>query len=838
MKKLYFLLVTICFYGGVNAQVINIPDANFKAKLIAEQPLAYDASGQNIKIDLNSDGEIEVTEALKVAALSVHASEISNLSSIEYFTNLTSLTCYGNTLTGLDVSALSKLKYLSCFGNKLNSLNIKGLNNLEEVLCHSNNLTSIDLTGLSNLKKIDCESNQLTSLGISNLSNIEYINCQKNKLTTINASGLSSLLKLYCASNLLTSINVTGLANLTDFDFNNNQVATFDASPLKNLQNFYCYQNQLTTLKVSGLSKLSELHCNDNFLTSLNIDAFDNINNIRCSNNRLTSLLLNGSSNYYSSIDCTNNQLTSIDISNLKNLTSLGCNNNLLNYLILKSDAPLNISIGNNPDLQYICANEAQFTYFQSVLDINGYSNCHMNSYCSFNPGGTFYTIKGNSKFDILGDGCDVTDINYPNLNFSVFNGGTKGNIISNRLGMYSIPIQAGNYTITPILENPNYYTVSPTSVNVTFPTQTSPYTQDFCITAKGIHKDLEVSILPLLPARPGFDASYKIIYKNKGNTVLSGVVTLTFNDAVLDFVSSMPTVNNQVTDKLSWDYSNLEPFETREINVVLNVNSPMETPAVNNGDRLSFNALITPVSGDEKPVDNSFALRQSVVGSFDPNDKTCLEGDVLTPELIGEYVHYLIRFENTGTYPAQNIVVKDLIDLTKFDIPTLVPTKASHEFVTKISDGNKVEFIFENINLPFDDATNDGYIAFKIKTLPTLVTGDSFTNEANIYFDYNFPILTNKATSTFKTLGIADFEFSDYFRVYPNPVNDMLNINNKGSIEVQSIAILDVVGQLVIAVPNAQTISKVDVSKLATGKYFLKMNTDKGSSNMKFIKN
>jgi hypothetical protein len=228
---------------------------------------------------------------------------------------------------------------------------------------------------------------------------------------------------------------------------------------------------------------------------------------------------------------------------------------------------------------------------------------------------------------------------------------------------------------------------------------------------------------------------SSEIIYKNNGTTMQSGSVVLTFNDEVLDFVSATPNFNNQITNKLTWNYSYLRSFESREINITLNVNSPMETPAVNIGDRLSFNALISPVSGDEKPVDNSFALRQSVVGSFDPNDKTCLEGDVLTPELIGEYVHYLIRFENTGTYPAQNIVVKDLIDLSKFDISTLTPMKASHDFVIKISEDNTVEFIFENINLPFDDATNDGYIAFKIKTVPTLVTGDSFTNEANIYW-------------------------------------------------------------------------------------------------------
>ena len=496
------------------------------------------------------------------------------------------------------------------------------------------------------------------------------------------------------------------------------------------------------------------------------------------------------------------------------------------------------VNFNENPNLEFICADESELGWLQKNVIAMGYEYCVVNSYCSFNPGGTFYTIKGNSKFDVLGDGCDETDKNYPNLNFSVFNGATKGNIISYKLGLYAIPVQAGNYTITPILENSSYFNISPASLNVNFPSQTSPYTHDFCIAPNGVHKDLEVTILSTIPARPCFDANYKNIYKNKGTSTQSGSVSLTFNDALLDFVSAEPNVNSQIIDKLSWDYSSLLPFETREITVILNVNSPMETPAVNIADRLSFNALITPVTGDEKPVDNSFALRQIVVGSFDPNDKTCLEGDIITPELIGEYVHYLIRFENTGNYPAQNIVVKDLIDLSKFDISTLVPTKASHDFVTKLSQGNKVEFIFENINLPFDDATNDGYIAFKIKTLPTLVTDDSFTNEANIYFDYNFPILINKATSTFKTLGITDFAFSDYFSVYPNPANDILNINNKGSIEVQSIAVLDILGQLVIAVPNAQTISKVDVSKLATGKYFLKMNTDKGTSNMKFIKN
>ncbi len=115
-----------------------------------------------------------------------------------------------------------------------------------------------------------------------------------------------------------------------------------------------------------------------------------------------------------------------------------------------------------------------------------------------------------------------------------------------------------------------------------------------------------------------------------------------------------------------------LKPSETREIALTLNVNAPMETPPVNNDDRLSFTASINPIVGDEQPVDNSFALRQVVVGSFDPNDKTCLEGATIPPSAVGKYVHYLIRFENKGTAEAQNVVVKDMIDTEKFDVSSL----------------------------------------------------------------------------------------------------------------------------------------------------------------------
>jgi hypothetical protein len=61
----------------------------------------------------------------------------------------------------------------------------------------------------------------------------------------------------------------------------------------------------------------------------------------------------------------------------------------------------------------------------------------------------------------------------------------------------------------------------------------------------------------------------------------------------------------------------------------------------------------------------------------------------------------------------------------------------------------NRAEFIFENINLPFTEPDKHGYVAFKIKTKPNLVLGNTVTNQADIFFDYNFPITTNLTSTT-----------------------------------------------------------------------------------------
>jgi hypothetical protein len=802
MKKIYFLALALCLFNGLNAQVINFPDLFFKEELLySSKTMAMNIHGEFIKIDANNNGEIEVTEALQIKELrfgyfQYYGSPISDLKGLENFINLEYLTIsFLPKVTSVNLNTLTNLKSLSITNCSISSLDVSSLINLDKLSCHNNQLASLDIHGLNKLTDVDCSNNNLTSLDAGNLLNLHGIHCENNKLN--------------------------------DIKFNNSL----------NLGVLVCNNNNLTKLDLSE-SNITLLYCNDNKLESLNL-INSKLLYLQVMNNSLTSLDLSSLYGYYS-LDCSNNPL--LKSLNLKNgwLTQVAYNFGYDIYGDPKGVGSTSyVNFDKCPALEYICDDDFDFTGMKRVIDQYGYKNCSLNSYCSFKPGGTNYSIQGTNKIDITKNGCDPLDITYPNLKFSVSGVTGTSNFISNSTGTYNIPVQLGTYTITPFLENPYYFSISPANAVISFPTQNSPYDQDFCITPNGSRTDLEVVILPTNNARPGFDSTYKIIYKNKGNTIQSGTVSLKFDDEILDLVSINPSASSQTINNLSWVFTNLKPLESREITIFLNLNGPTETPAVNIGRILKYTTSITSLAVDETPIDNVFDLNQTVVGSYDPNDKTCLEGSIITPSLIGQYVHYMIRFENTGTYAAQNIVVKDMIDLSKFDISTLIPTSSSHSFVTKISEGNKVEFIFENINLPFDDATNDGYVAFKIKTKPTLQVGDSFTNEANIYFDYNFPILTNKATSKFQTtLDNQDFEFSNYFILYPNPVSNVLNINSKQAIEIQSLAIYDILGQLVIAVPNAKTVSNIDVSKLRTGTYFIKVKSDKGSSGMKFIKN
>ena len=702
-----------------NAQIVNIPDANFKTALLTTLCASTDESTYHIA-DLNGDGEIQVSEALAVLWLDVHGQNIANLAGIEAFENLLSISCYSNQLTSLSLTN-PQLNRLRCSNNQLTSLNISSLTQLQTLDCGGNNLTSLDITNFPILVMLWCNNNQLTEIDMS-----------QNPLLVHHVMG----------SNLFTSLDFSATAPITDGEY-----AVYELEDNPNLTN--------VNFK-SGITQSS--------------------------------------------------------------------------YGI--------ISIYNCPNLAFVCTGDVQLAYIQSQVIIGNPQPIVYNSYCSFTPGGQYNTISGRLAFDSDNNGCDASDTGMPNVSVHITDGSNAGANFSHQSGNYKFYTGAGTFTVEPQLELPSYFNVSPASATVNFPeANASLQTQNFCFTANGSHPDLEIILSPIGTARPGFDANYLLVYKNKGNQSVSGSANLSFDDAHADFVSAVPNVNAQAINNLSWIFTNLQPFETRTIIVKLNINSTVENPPVQAGDFLDFTATITPPSGDETPEDNVFSLHQHVVNALDPNDKTCLEGENVTVDNVGKYLHYNINFENTGTSDAVNVVVKDIIDTTKFDINSLQLLYASHPVETKIT-GNVVEFIFENINLPpsaINPIGGHGNVLFKIKTLPGLAIGTEVSNTAGIYFDYNAPIATNTARTTFAALGKTDFKKDDSITIYPNPVKNSVHITAKNNIT--NIQLFDIEGRILQTTIENKNTATLDISKQQSGIYFLKVETVDGSTIEKIIK-
>ena len=733
MKKIYLLL--LLFTGIVNAQIVNIPDANFKSRLIA------------LGVDTNSDGEIQVSEAaVPIFTLMLAGSNITSLEGIQAFT----------------------------------------------------------------VVELDCSNNQITTLDLGSMD-VDAVNCSNNGMTSLNVSG-TSIGALNCSNNLLTEVN-------------------FNANPLQTYPEYSIdiHNNLITQLVLpSYMIQFDTLNISNNLMTTFAVST-QQIYSFSCSgNNSITAIDLSG---VQMLLNCSIQSNANLQYVNLKNGWRDYCNEPDPDDCNFLNSPP---QITGNPQLQYICVDESDLDHIQAALagqDIN-YS-----TYCNFVPGGGYNTITGMAHFDSDNNGCTNEDLLAPRVKIKLTTGSTIFTTFLNEQGNYTFYTGIGNYTFMPTLENAGYFTFIPPFSQHTFDAlDNEVQVQDFCMTALGVHPDLEITLVPIDTARPGFDTRYLLIYRNKGNQVQSGNLSLTFDDAVMDLVVATPVADIQTSNSILWNYINLQPFETRVISMTMNLNSPVENPPLNLGDVLNFTSQIDALL-DETPEDNTASLVQTVVNALDPNDKTCLEGTNVLPENIGKYLHYNINFENTGTADAINIVVKDTIDTTRFDINSLQLLYASHPVYTKIT-GNIVEFIFENINLPPSIANpigGHGNVLFKIKTLPTLTIGDEVSNTANIYFDYNTPIDTNEARTAFNNLSKSDFVKDDSVTMYPNPAKNKVTVKAAGTIK--SVQLYDVQGRILQSVADGKSQITLDIANQQHGVYFLRITTDKGSAVEKIIK-
>lgn len=699
----------------------------------------------NCGSDFNGTLEVNNCPALVSIDLTnnsgIQISGVQNLKSI-FIDKYDGLTFDGTPATNLEVLKLNYNIYTShpyenYFG-PLKNLTVKNNALLKELTISGHIISDVDVSSLQNLEKLSVYA------GYSSNSQ-PFPDFSTDFLHTLNAENCP----------LLNEVNIDYQSGLVDANFKNcTSLKQYKVQP-----SYFSISGIVEKLNFENCTALESIDASHNELADLNIKNCTSLKSLNLKNNQLTVLDLKDFPNL-ELLDISFNQLSTLDIaSNPKLQRFVVTGNPPLNSLFIKNGVESfgefgpNTSedvFGQNPDLKYICADEAEIPYLKSDANYLGLNDININSYCTFTPGSTYNTISGTAKYDSNSNGCDTTDNAFEYLKLKINDGTNSGETFVKNDGKYEFFTQAGNFTVTAQAENPGLFTISPATFNSSFADSNNSFTQNICVTANGNQNDAEVVIAPLTGARPGFDATYKLVWRNKGNTTLSGKVILNFDSSKMTFKETSLPYSAISNGSIEFDYTNLKPFGNDAAEIIFTINTPTNpTNAVNSGDILAFHAQITPGNGDLTPEDNNFAFNHTVVNSFDPNDIVCMEGETIPSVAVGKYMHYVVNFENIGTAEAENIVVKMDIDPAEFDISTLQLQNASTD-VTTVITGNQAEFFFKKIKLK---SGGHGNVLLKMKSMTNLQQGDQVNNKANIYFDYNFPVETNDYVTTIQDL-------------------------------------------------------------------------------------
>ncbi len=212
----------------------------------------------------------------------------------------------------------------------------------------------------------------------------------------------------------------------------------------------------------------------------------------------------------------------------------------------------------------------------------------------------------------------------------------------------------------------------------------------------------------------------------------------------------------------------------------------------------------LLPGSGISKTLSTRFPFAQSpsskthcleIRDSYDPNDKQAFPRGFTNQNIIppNSQLEYLVRFQNTGNDTAFTVYVIDTLD-QNLNVESLELGASSHSYqisLQTIKSGKTfIRWQFDNILLPdsnINELRSHGFVQYRISPKPGLALGSKVRNHAEIYFDFNPPVITNQTLTTFDNVTYTDPSLNNNvtvlvptgvsasvrkrMRLYPNPV-------------------------------------------------------------------
>ncbi len=235
---------------------IEMPDENLKQVI-------------NLRLGKTTTSELTATDLERLTELNVYRADISDLTGLQYATNLTRLSLESNDIKDISVlENLTNLEELNLGDNDIGNLSsLRSLINLNFLFLYGNQISDVShLSGLTHLEELDLGYNDISNLSpLRNLTNLNFLFLYGNQISDVShLSGLTRLKVLDIGINRISDLSpLEGLTNLEALFINENQIG--DLSPLGsyfgNLQDGSLEDQEVTlpTLEVLSTAKTVEI---------------------------------------------------------------------------------------------------------------------------------------------------------------------------------------------------------------------------------------------------------------------------------------------------------------------------------------------------------------------------------------------------------------------------------------------------------------------------------------------------------------------------------------------------------------------------------------------------
>ena len=256
---------------------VYIPDSNLRAAVTealgknANAPITVDEMNGLKTLDAHSRGISDLTGlqfATNLSELFLRDNQISDLSPIAGLITLRTLLVDDNAISDLSpVKGLKELITLEFKRNRVSDISpVRNLKNLAYLYASNNQISDLSpVAGLTNLKRLRMYANAVSDLSpLMQLINLEWITISDNNITNLMPlAGLISLWHIDITLNNVSDLSpLVGLTNLKELVFVRNDIS--DLSPVARLVNLEIIHGTSTSVSdlspLAGLTKLRHLY--------------------------------------------------------------------------------------------------------------------------------------------------------------------------------------------------------------------------------------------------------------------------------------------------------------------------------------------------------------------------------------------------------------------------------------------------------------------------------------------------------------------------------------------------------------------------------------------------